>query len=75
MIFLWPVRGVIWIARKIQESVRQRLDEERQSITSQLGELYGELDAGKITQEQFDERERALLDRLDVVKQQLDEIQ
>jgi hypothetical protein len=72
-LLLAPLRGVAWIARKIQESVEQRLEDQKKAIMSQLGELYTQLDAGKITQAEFDEREHALLDQLDVINRQLDE--
>lgn len=60
-----PFRGLIWIAREIDAAAKRAREDEAAAITRQLSELYAELDAGRITEEAFDEAEEALLDRLD----------
>ena len=68
-ILLSPVHGMLWIVRKVHEAARQELESEKENITAQLTELYMRLETKQITEEEFDAREKALLDRLD----QLDE--
>ena len=70
-ILLAPFRGIFWVFRKIHEAAKEELEGQKQQITSSLSELYMELDTGKITEQEFDAREKALLGRLDVVTAQL----
>ncbi len=72
-ILLAPWRGLFWVFRKIHQSVQENLEGQKQQITSQLSELYMQLDTGKISEEEFDARETQLLDRLDAVKHTLAE--
>jgi hypothetical protein len=72
-ILLAPLRGVLWVAGKIRDAAEQRLEDRKQTITSQLGELYMLLDTGKITEQEFDAREQELLKQLDIIKHQLEE--
>jgi hypothetical protein len=70
-ILLAPFRGIFWVFRKIHEAARAELEGQQQRITSELSELYMQLDTGKITEQEFDARERVLLARLDAVKANL----
>jgi hypothetical protein len=69
-----PVKGVFWVFRKIHQAVEDELETERQRTTSELSELYMQLDTGKITEEEFDRQEHLLLERLDRVKKQQDNL-
>ncbi len=63
-ILLHPVYGVIWLGRKLSDVAREELASEKESITFELSELYMMLETGRITEAEFDQREKELLDRL-----------
>jgi len=67
-ILLFPVTGILWTFRKLHKAVLQELDTEAENITAQLSELYMMLETGKISEEEFDSREKDLLDRLDEIQ-------
>jgi hypothetical protein len=60
-----PMKGVLWVFQEIHDAAQQELAGESEAITAALSELYMRLDTGQITEEQFDAREKVLLDRLD----------
>lgn len=57
-----PVRGVLWTMRQVVD-VAER--EHADNIRGELAELEGALQAGEITEAEFDRREDELLDQLD----------
>ncbi|PRH76991.1 gas vesicle protein [Streptomyces solincola] len=59
-----PVRGTGWVLRQVMaEAERQYYDPS--AIQRELARLSGLLDAGEITEEEFDRLEDDLLDRLE----------
>ncbi len=68
---LAPGKFVLWIIRQVHEAARKELSGERQRVTAELGRLHGLLESGRISEAQFDLRERELLDRLDALEEQL----
>ncbi len=68
---LAPGKFVLWIIRQVHEAAREELSGERQRVTAELGRLHGLLESGRISEAQFDLRERELLDRLDALEEQL----
>jgi hypothetical protein len=72
-ILLSPVRGMLWIFKEIFNAVQQEIDGEAANITTELSELYMMLEIGNITEDEFDAREKALLDRLDEIQEQSEE--
>jgi len=69
-ILLSPVRGILWIFRELHNAARKEIENEAESITAELSELYMMLETGKITESEFDTREKELLDRLDEIQDQ-----
>ncbi len=67
-ILLFPAKSLIWLFREIHNAALQEAAQESENITSQLSELYMMLETGKITEEEFDSRERIFLDRLDEIQ-------
>jgi hypothetical protein len=59
---------LLWIFREINESVQKEQAGEAEEITRSLSELYMKLDAGVITEQEFEAVEAQLLDRLDVIR-------
>ncbi len=69
-LLLFPMRSILWIFREIYNATQQELEAEADVITVELSELYMMLETGKITESEFDDRERTLLDRLDEIEGQ-----
>ncbi len=53
----------------------EEIENEAVSITNELSELYMMLETGKITESEFDAREKELLDRLDEIQEEGNGIQ
>lgn len=65
-ILLSPVKGLFYIFKQIHNAAEEEfLNEE--DITAQLSELYMMLETGKITEEEFSEKESELLGRLEQI--------
>jgi hypothetical protein len=60
-----PFKGLLWVFGKIHKAAVEEIEGQSERITTELRELYMQLDTGKITEEEFDTREQELLDRLD----------
>ncbi|MFM8330454.1 MAG: gas vesicle protein GvpG [Candidatus Methylumidiphilus sp.] len=73
-ILLFPVKGINWIFRQIHEIAEEELAGEAERLRDSLTELYMMLETGQITEEEFEEQERQLLDRLDALSEQDDMI-
>ena len=67
-ILLFPVRSILWVFKEIHNAAQEEQANEAEAITAELSELYMMLETGKITETEFDTREKILLDRLDVVQ-------
>lgn len=65
---LFPIRSVLWVARQVARAAQQELAAEEEAITAELVELYMRLETGKVTEQEFDAREKELLDRLDEIQ-------
>lgn len=59
------MKGFLWIARELQNAAQQEVESEAERLTQQLRSLYMQLEAGDITDEEFDEAEERILARLD----------
>jgi hypothetical protein len=64
-LLLAPFTGLQWVAKKIHEAAQEQLTGEADAITGQLQQLYRMLEARQITEAEFDQQERVLLDRLE----------
>jgi len=67
-IVMAPVGGIFTIARRIQEAVEGEAAGEANAIRTQLRDMYMQLDSGRMSAEEFEPREKALLDRLDALE-------
>ena len=67
-ILLFPVRSILWIFREMYNAAQEEIENEADSITNELSDLYMMLETGKITESEFDAREKELLDRLDEIQ-------
>lgn len=66
-ILLAPVKGVVFLAKNVHEAaMKEFLDEE--GVRQELRELYMLLETGKISEEEFEEREGKLVERLEEIE-------
>jgi hypothetical protein len=65
---LGPIRGVNWLATKVIEAAEgELLDEDR--VRNELLELQMRLDMGEISEGEYDEQERVLVERLNAIRE------
>ncbi|MCF2127184.1 gas vesicle protein GvpG [Strepomyces sp. STD 3.1] len=60
-----PVRGSAWAIRQVMNEA-ERIYYDPATIRAELGRLEEQLEAGEITEEEFDQQEDELLDRLEI---------
>jgi ribosomal protein L29 len=65
-----PVKGIMWIFRQIHELAEEELAGEADRIRESLTDLYMQLETGEITEEEFEQQEAVLLDRLDALDEE-----
>jgi hypothetical protein len=68
-ILLFPIKSIFWMFREIHNAAQEELVSEAEAITAELSELYMMLETGRITEDEFDTREKELLDRLDEIQE------
>ena len=67
-LLLFPVHGVFWIVRKIHNAAQEELASESENLSAELSDLYMRLETGRITEQEFEQEEKVLLERLDRVQ-------
>ncbi|MDQ7780347.1 MAG: gas vesicle protein GvpG [Planctomycetota bacterium] len=68
-ILLFPVTGILGIFRGIINAAGQETASEAQDITTSLSELYMMLETGRISEQEFNAREKTLLEQLEKVQE------
>jgi len=66
-IALAPLKGVIWIAKKINEVAETELSDEGR-IKEKLMELQLKFELDEVAEEEYNKQEKELLARLDAIK-------
>ncbi len=59
---------LLWVVEKVHDAAQEEMAGEADAITEELRQLYMRLEAGQITELDFDEQEQNLLDRLDAIR-------
>jgi len=67
-LLLAPLKSLFWIFRKVHEAAEDELESKERRARSDLSELYMQLETGRITEQEFESREKELLDRLDALQ-------
>jgi hypothetical protein len=67
-ILLFPARGVAWVVNQVHQAATHEFESEADAVRNELRELYMMLEAGRISEEQFNAQERPLLERLDRIE-------
>ena len=68
-LLLAPARGLLWVFEKIHDAAQEEIAGEADAVTTELRELYMMLETGRITEAEFGDRERTLLDRLESIQE------
>lgn len=71
-ILLAPLKGVIWIGEKLNELVEKEFSDEGR-IKEKLMELQLKFELDEISDEEYNTREKELLDRLDAIRKTKEE--
>ncbi len=66
-ILLFPVKAPIWVGKKISEMAAEEMLDE-QGTRQKLRELYMLFEMGRISEEEFEEREVELVERLEEIE-------
>jgi Gas vesicle protein G len=69
-VVMFPFKSLFKVFKEIYNAAMQEMAAEADSIRTELSQLYLALEAGTLSEEAFDARERELLDRLDVIEEQ-----
>ncbi len=65
-----PFKGLFWIFREIRNAAQQESANEVEALTCELSDLYMMLETDRISEAEFNAREKELLDRLDKLNDQ-----
>ena len=71
-ILLVPLKGVVWLGKKINEVVEKELSDEGR-VKERLMELQLRFDLDEINEEEYNRQERELLERLDAIRKAKEE--
>jgi hypothetical protein len=65
-ILLAPLKGVIWMGQKLSDMAQEELIDKGR-IKEQLMRLQLQFELDEISQQEYDQKEKELLDRLDAI--------
>lgn len=71
-ILLAPLKGAIWVGKKINEIIEKELSDEG-SIKERLMELQLKFELDEINEEEYNKQEKELLARLDAIREAREE--
>ncbi len=60
-----PFKGFMFIVREVANAAQQEIAQQRADLMAQLSSLHLQLENGEIDEDDFDELEQQLLDRLE----------
>lgn len=64
-LLLSPAKGFMWLVRELHNAAEQEFENEREEVMRGLQSLHMRLEAGQMDEEEFEELEAQLLDRLE----------
>ncbi|XZE34428.1 gas vesicle protein GvpG [Pirellulaceae bacterium SH501] len=64
-----PFKGFLFIAKEVQKACEQQLESDRAQLMGQLTALHKMLEQGEISEDDFDEKEAELLEKLEKFEQ------
>lgn len=66
-LLLAPIKGVVWVAEKIDEMAETEFTDDS-SVREELLELQMRLELEEITEDEYQQRETELMDRLEEIR-------
>jgi hypothetical protein len=72
-LLMMPARGIMAVFREVHNAAQQDAANEAEAIRNELSELYMRLETQQLSEEDFDAREKVLLDRLDELEKRRSE--
>ena len=72
-ILLAPLKGVIWLGKKINEVAEKEVSDEGR-IKEKLMELQLKFELDQISEEEYNRQEKELLARLDVIRKEKEDV-
>jgi len=69
-ILLFPVKGVIWIGKKIRDMALEELEDTPEKLQRELLDLQMALEAEQITEAEYQKKEKDILERLEALKKE-----
>jgi len=67
-LLLAPFRGLLWVFEQVHDAAQEEIAGEAAAITEELRQLHMMLEAGQITEVEFDAFEQKLLDQLEAAQ-------
>jgi hypothetical protein len=67
-LLLSPARGLFAVFRNVHDAAQEEIAHEAEDIRMRLSEIYVMLETGQLNEDEFERRERELLDRLEDVE-------
>ncbi len=68
-VLLFPFKSILKVFQEIYKAAIEEVKAEAGAIRNELSQLYLALEAGAVSEDAFDDRERELLDRLDTIEE------
>ena len=68
-VLLFPFKSLLKVFQEIYKAALEEVKAEAGAIRNELSQLYLALEAGAVSEDTFDARERELLDRLDNIEE------
>lgn len=72
-ILLAPLKGVIWLGKKVNEVAEKEVSDEGR-IKEKLMELQLRFELDEISEEEYNQQEKELLERLDAIRKAKEEV-
>ncbi len=68
-ILLFPIKGVVWMAEKIRDIAQKELEDTPEKLQRELLDLQMALEAEQIIEEEYQKREKNILERLKALQE------
>lgn len=62
-----PFKGFMFIVREVANATQQEIARQRSDVMAELSQLHLQLENGEVDEDEFDDREQELLDRLEEI--------
>ena len=68
-ILLAPIKGIVWIAEKVRDMALEELEDTPEKLQRELLDLQMVLETEQITEEEYQKKEKDILERLEALKE------